>query len=78
MRKILKGAVVLLIAAVLFLSTAVTADTFQDQISPSGTSCDIKNPMKITILQPNINVMKGPTLFLQSPSSPDNWYAYTS
>jgi len=58
-----------------FSTVAVTADTLQDQITSSGTSGNIKN----TVNHPNINVMKGPTLFLQSPTSSDTyWYAYTS
>jgi hypothetical protein len=79
MRKIMKGAIVLLIAVTMVFSTvAVTGDTYQDQFSPTGISGNIKNTEKNNFNIPNINVMKGPTLFLQSPSSPDDWYAWTS
>lgn len=82
MNKILKGAVVLLIAVTLFISTAVTANTEKEQFSAAGVSADavqVDNTETEVFNFPNIEVMGGPSLFLQSPTSPyEDWYAYTS
>ncbi|UCH71589.1 MAG: hypothetical protein JSW62_04115 [Thermoplasmatales archaeon] len=78
MRKILKGAVVLLISVALFLSTAVTADTIKETNEAQTDSSSIKSS-NTNPSEPIIEPVLGPTLFLQSPyPSTGYWQAYTS
>jgi hypothetical protein len=75
MKKILKGAVVLLIATTLVFSTVAIADTNEEQIQISEAGIkSIKNVNSVTIVKPAF----GPVIFSQPPSSPDSWHAHTS
>jgi hypothetical protein len=64
MKKIMKGAVVLLIAvAMIFSTTAVTAETEEQQMTPEF----IKNTNQNTIKSDNLQSMMGPVLYEQLP-----------
>jgi hypothetical protein len=76
--KILKGAVVLLFAVALFLSTIVTAETVKETYESQTDSSFIKTTNPNPVVNP-VQPTLGPTLFLQSPSPATGaWYAYTS
>jgi hypothetical protein len=75
MRKILKGAVVLLIAvAMIFSTTAVTADT-EEQMNPEF----LQNTNPKTIVNTNVQPLMGPVIFEQLPIDENgNWIFRTS
>jgi len=74
MKKILKGAVVLLIAvALIFSTTAVTAET-EEQMNPEF----IKNTNPNTIKSNNVQPMMGPVLYEQLPYEPDEAWTFTT
>jgi hypothetical protein len=76
MNKILKGAVVLLIAATLFFSSVAIADTNEEQIQISEAGIKSTNSVNsVLIVKPAF----GPVIFSQPPSDPfEDWEAYTS
>jgi len=75
MKKLLKGAVVLLIAVALFLSTSVTAETVKNtQVEKAFIKTTNTNPT-----DPVITPVFGPVIFSQKPYEPDEeWTFYLS
>ena len=78
MNKILKGAVILLITAVLFLSTVVTAETIKETNEAEMNISYLKSA-KWKATNPIIEPVLGPVGFSQPPpEEDDDWQFYTS
>ena len=78
MKKILKGAIVLLIAAALFSTTAVTADTVEETEEVQMNPSCIKSTNPTTFNGNEVQPL-GPVIFAQLPYEPDeSWAFYTS